>query len=106
MQIADFPTPPAPSRTTLYSIPVLGVTLINSSKASCMLTLDFADVSKNGHPHDLAVSIPSDLGTCLILSRSHLFPTKTIGTLSVSFILKTNSLMALASSSVEYDVIL
>ena len=80
LQMLDFPTPPAPWITILYSFPrSRGVWRISSCIASTTLMFSLAEVSKKGHPMLVANAAPSCVDTSLLDSRSHLFPQITCG---------------------------
>ena len=76
LQMLDFPTPPAPWITILYSFPFSrGVWRISSCIASTTLMFSLAEVSKKGHPMLAANTTPSCVVTSLSVdSRSHLLP--------------------------------
>ena len=71
------------------------------------LILDFAEVSiKAVLPHDLANEAPCSRPTALSDSKSHLFPTRTSGTSSVSLTRRICSRISCRSCSVDWLVIL
>ena len=66
-------------------VAALGFTLLLISlervmKAFSTFTESFAEVSRNLMPKESASSLPSSVFTCLLLSRSDLFPTNSLTT--------------------------
>jgi len=78
----------------------------SSKKQASLFSLIFAEVSKNAQFHFNANSLPSLYSITRSWFRSHLFPTKTIGTALLCFVRQIFSYNFAHSSILEREVIL
>merc|ERR1719322_176500 len=86
---------------------VLFICLTRSKNISVTPIFDLAEVSMNVQlPNCLAIIIPWSFPTTLSSSKSHLLPTNTIGTSSVSFTLNICSFKSWRSLKVLWAVML